>query len=302
MNETRRTRLGVSASIASSALFAGVFVLAGVMPISASSAFAIRSVSMALVLVAVITLVRRWRGMAALIQRIRKRPLIAAALCATAGLLAAQQWLFVWAPGQGRGLPVALGYLIMPIVLAIVGRLIFRERLGPWRTAAVAVALMAVTYQLLTTGGLAWETLMVALGYPAYFTIRRLASLGGLAGLTAETLLVVPVAVWLLVTDSSLLAHFARAPTAITIIAFGLLAAIALLLYIGASQLLPLAVFGLLSYLEPLGLAIVAALILGELIPDHEIPAYVAIVGALALLALESAWRPRPPRNQPIVT
>lgn len=297
-----RTRRGVIASIVSSALFAGVFILAGLLPVDGTTLFGLRTVFMVVVLLALISLARRWGGMRVLLRRIRARPIIGVALLVSAGMLGVQQWLFVWAPTQGRGLPLALGYFVMPIVLALVGRIVFRERLGPWRVAAVAVACLAVGYQAWLTGGLSWETLAVALGYPVYFAVRRLAGIGGIAGITAETILALPVALWLLTLDPDLPAALADPGTAWLIAGFGVLAATALSLYIFASGMLPLSVFGLLSYLEPLGLAIAAALVLGEALPLGQLPTYILIAIALGLLALESVARTRPPRNEPIVS
>lgn len=150
-------------------------------------------------------------------------------------------------------------------------------------------------------GGLSWETLVVALGYPVYFTVRRFASIGGSAGLAAEMMLTLPVAVLLLLLDDPTLRTLTRLDTAASMIGFGILASIGLLLYIGASQLLPMSVFGLLSYLEPLLLALAAALVLSEPLAAQELPTYIAIGAALVLLAVESIARKRPPRNQPIV-
>ena len=303
MNEgATRTRVGVIASIVSSALFAGVFILAGLLPVDGTTLFGLRTVFMAVVLLLMLTAARRWGGMRVLARRIRNRPRLGLALLLSAAMLGAQQWLFVWAPAQGHGLELALGYFVMPIVLALVGRIVFRERLGPWRVAAVAVASAAVAYQAIVIGGLGWVTLAVALGYPVYFAVRRLAGIGGMAGITAETVLALPVAVWVLGLDPELPGALADAGTLWLIIGFGVLAAIALSLYIYASGKLPLSLFGLLSYLEPLGLALAAALVLREPLPAQELPTYLVIALALVLLALESAARSRPPRNEPIVS
>lgn len=297
-----RARVGVVASVTSSALFAGVFMLAGLLPVEGTTLFGLRTVFMVAVLIALLTLARRWGGMRVLLRRIRERPSVGIALLVSAAMLGVQQWLFVWAPAQGRGLPVALGYFIMPIVLALGGRIVFRERLGPWRTASVGLAVLAVVYQALLVGGLSWETIAVALGYPVYFIVRRLAGIGGMAGISAETMLALPVALWLLTLDPDLPNALADPGTAWLIAGFGVLAAIALMLYIFASGMLPLSIFGLLSYLEPLGLALAAALVLREPLPADQLPTYILIAVALVLLALESLARKRPPRNEPIVS
>ena len=296
-----KTQLGGSASIASSLVFAVVFVLSAHLDATANELFGWRTFFTVVMLLTFLTVAKRWTGIKVLARRIADRPLIGVALVVTAAMLGLQQWLFTWAPGQGRGLQVALGYFIMPIILAIIGRVVFKERLGPWRISAVVVAAAAVIYQTVLVGGVSWETLVVALGYPVYFTLRRFAGIGGSAGLSAEMMLTLPVALVLLVLDDPTLRTLTHLDTAATMVGFGILASVGLLLYIGASQLLPMSVFGLLSYLEPILLALAAALVLSEPLPAQELPTYIAIGVALVLLAVESLVRKRPPRNQPLV-
>ena len=114
-------------------------------------------------------------------------------------------------------------------------------------------------------------------------------------------MLTLPVAILLLLLDDPMLRTLQHPDVAISMIGFGVLASIGLLLYIGASQFLPMSVFGLLSYLEPILLAVAAALVLSEPLPSRELPTYLTIGLALVLLAVESLVRQRPPRNQPLV-
>lgn len=308
-----RTRLGVVASIAASLLFVVVFVLSAVLDFTGNEFFGWRTLFTVITLVVLLSVRRRWSGIRALWRRILARPWIGLALLLTASMLGVQQWLFTWAPGQGRGLPVALGYFIMPIMLALAGRIIFKERLGPWRIAAVSVATLAVIYQIWLVGGLSWETIVVAVGYPVYFAVRRLATIGGSSGLTVELVLVLPVALALLLSDDPTLQTLRDPGSALSLAGFGILGGVALLLYIGSSQMLPLSVFGLLSYVEPILLAVAAAVILAEPVSPQELPTYLAIGVALLLLAAESIRRPRssrgpqssppppPPRNEPLL-
>ncbi len=66
----------------------------------------------------------------------------------------------------------------------------------------------------------------------------------------------------------------------------------ALALYMAAARMLPLALFGLLSYVEPVLLALVA-LALGESIAPAQWPTYGPIFAAVALLVLDGALQLR---------
>ena len=59
-----------------------------------------------------------------------------------------------------------------------------------------------------------------------------------------------------------------------------------------ASRLLPLGLFGLLSYVEPL-LLVVAALLMGERVQPGQEPMYALIGAGVAMLVLEGAMQLR---------
>ena len=242
-------------------------------------------------LVAFLAITRRGAAIRGLLRRIRENPRLILALLVSALMLGFQQWLFTWAPGEGRGLPMALGYLVMPITLALTGRILFRERLGPWRITAVSIAVVAVGYQVWQFGGLSWETIAVALGYPVYFTVRRMARIEGSAGLSAEMVLILPFALVLLLIDDPSLSTLRNPGSAVSLVLFAILGGVALVLYIGASQMLPMSLFGLLSYLEPVLLVLAATLILAEPMTAAELPTYALIALALMLLAGEGFRR-----------
>ena len=69
----------------------------------------------------------------------------------------------------------------------------------------------------------------------------------------------------------------------------GVLSAIGLGSYILASRYLPMVLFGLLSYLEPVLLAL-ASLALGESISADEWFTYIPIWCAVSILVLEGIW------------
>ncbi len=76
------------------------------------------------------------------------------------------------------------------------------------------------------------------------------------------------------------------------IILLGVLSASALIAYILSSRMLPFSLFGLLGYVEPVLLVVVAFLI-GESIAQQEWPTYLAIWLSLSLLAAEGIYKIR---------
>ena len=99
-----------------------------------------------------------------------------------------------------------------------------------------------------------------------------------------------PVAIYLTHTGLLPYSKFLDQPTLGLVIAgLGVLSAIGLGCYILASRYLPLVVFGLLGYLEPVLLAL-ASLVLGESIGKEEWFTYLPIWCAVFVLVLEGLF------------
>ena len=64
----------------------------------------------------------------------------------------------------------------------------------------------------------------------------------------------------------------------------------ALALYMAASRWLPMGLFGLLSYVEPV-LLVLVALLLGESLAPGQWPTYAFVFAAVGVLVLEGVWR-----------
>lgn len=230
---------------------------------------------------------REWENVVCLAERIQRRPSLLFGLLASSSLIGVQQWLFLWAPLNGKALNVSLGYFLLPLTMVLVGKLLYGERISVYKRFAVAAALVGVCNQLYQVGGLAWETLLVALGFPLYFVLRRKLNTAHLGGLWFDMLLMLPAAVWFGVIHGEPQLAFAAKPLLFVLIpVLALVSASAFMSYIVASKLLPFGLFGLLGYVEP-ALMVLVSVVLGERITASEWMTYLPIWLALGLLAME---------------
>jgi len=205
----------------------------------------------------------------------------------SSALLGTQQWLFMWAPLNGRGLQVSLGYFLLPLIMLLVGRLVYREPLSRMQKLAGISAACGVAHALYQAGGLSWEASLAALGFPVYFMLRRRLSTEHLGGLWFDMLLTLPFASWVLLGQYTGSQAFVQRPMLyLLVIMLALISATAFMAYITASHLLPMGLFGLLGYVEPV-LMLLVALILGEHIQSGEWLTYLPIWAAVALLIAE---------------
>lgn len=223
------------------------------------------------------------------LRRVQRQPMLLLGILATSALGGVQLWLFLWGPMNGRGMQVSLGYFLLPLVLVLVGAVFYKEKLSIWQRVAVACAVLGVGHQVWQAGAIAWETVLVAVGYSAYFFLRRLIQTDHLGGFWLDNLFALPVAFYFVSTWHQPWSIVFEQPSLILIITgLGILSAVGLGSYILASRYLPMVLFGLLSYLEPVLLAL-ASFAIGEKISSEDLLTYIPIWCAVALLVVEGS-------------
>ncbi|WCD92692.1 EamA family transporter RarD [Microbacterium sp. nov. GSS16] len=274
---------GVLASVLASVLFGVIFLLAGVLSSSAEVVFAWRIlVTFACYALALLHPLAR-EQLRLLGRRLRARWWMPLLLIGLAAIIGFQLWLFMWAPMHGHALDTSLGYLLLPICLVLGGRFLLGARVSRMQWLVVALAAVAVAVKVAATPQLSWVTLAICLPYTVYFVVRQRFGLDGPIVFGAESLLMVPLAVIFLVTATSGVISAAELSG---LVGIGLASAAAMSLYLAAATLLPLPVFGLLSYVEPV-LLVGVALLLGERMQGADALVYVILAVALAVLAVE---------------
>jgi len=228
-----------------------------------------------------------WKRVGELLARVKRTPVLLLGMVGTSWLMGVQLWLFLWAPLHGRSLEVSMGYFLLPLAMVLTGRLVYGERLSHLQKVAVACAALGVGHELYQNGSFAWETLLVTIGYPIYFVLRRRCRTDHLGGLWCDMCLLLPWALYFVIqgplSSGDLQAHpglYALIPV------LGAISASALIAYVLASRLLPFSLFGLLSYVEPV-LLVGVALLLGETIGPDQWLTYLPIWAAVLVLVLE---------------
>lgn len=278
---------GVISIIFASAGFALMFLFATLFPgVSPEEIFGWRVVISMLPVTTYLLISREYREIIPLLKLIRKHPWVIFLLIISAILVGIQQWLFMWGPINGAGLEVSMGYFLLPLALVIIGRFVYRERLSRFQIAATVIAACGVAFELFRTGAFSWVTALVCLTYPFYFVIRREIGTIGIFGLWLDFAMLSPVAVYFIFgwDDGSQVINNDLLWTALGL---GVVGTFAMMLYILANQHLPMTLFGLLSYIEPVLLVFVAFFI-GETIVGIEWVLYIFIWSAIALLCIEA--------------
>lgn len=243
-------------------------------------------------LLAVLAPARSRAQLKAVAGRIVRSPRLIAIVLVNSAIMGVQLWVFMWGPANGHAQDIAFGYFLLPLVMVVVGRVFFRDRLRTLQWAAVAAAVVGVLAQAVIAGGVNWPVLIIAGLYPVYFALRRWAGIDSMHVFLIEIILLVVPAVAVIIASHAGDPARGIPDTWPAVLLMAALSAVAMICYILASRLLPLSLFGLLSYLEPV-LVLGASLLLGEQLTSADAFVYVPIVVALVLLGLSGGRRGR---------
>lgn len=287
---------GVFLSVSSSALFALLYYYVTLLqPLGGDELFAWRILLGLPALALIISRARAWPEVIDVSRRAVSDWRFAGLLMLCSALIGVQLWLFVWAPVQQKALDVSLGYFLLPLMMVLVGRVIYDERLSRTQSLAVFIAALGVAHELISAGRFSWVTALVMFGYPPYFMLRRHLRIGSLSSLWFDMGFLGPVAVYILLAqDHTLVQLFSGHPRLLLLVPLlGLISSVALASYIGASRMLPLGLFGLLGYVEPILLFWVAFLLLGEPMALRDWFTYIPIWIAVMLVVSEGVvkWK-----------
>ncbi|WP_258910110.1 EamA family transporter RarD [Pseudomonas putida] len=279
---------GIVSSVMASCLFAVMYFYTSLLaPLDGEEIFGWRTLLTLPCLTLFMLVSKDWKRVGELLARVKRTPVLLLGMVGTSWLMGVQLWLFLWAPLHGRSLEVSMGYFLLPLAMVLTGRLVYGERLSRLQKVAVACAALGVGHELYQNGSFAWETLLVTIGYPIYFVLRRRCRTDHLGGLWCDMCLLLPWALYFVIqgplSSGDLQAHpglYALIPV------LGVISASALIAYVLASRMLPFSLFGLLSYVEPV-LLVGVALLLGETIGPDQWLTYLPIWAAVLVLVLE---------------
>ncbi|MGP9691594.1 EamA family transporter RarD [Psychrobacter sp. AOP30-A2-5] len=211
-----------------------------------------------------------------------------------------QFWLFMWAPVNGQGVQTAMGYFLFPLMMVIFGCVFFGEKLSRLQWLAVAFAALGVGSEIIRTQSVSWATLWVCGTYPLYYILRRMQGIGAVTGLLVDLTIFAPFALAYLffIAPSSLSLVSGSGFFILMLAGLGVMSVLAMKTNVDASQILPVNVYGMMSYLEPALLFILAVTVLGNPFESAMIYSYGLIWVGIAFLVAHGVRQLRSARKQ----
>lgn len=221
-----------------------------------------------------------------------KSPKTLAMACVTAALISINWGIYVWAIAANRTLDAALGYYINPLFSVMLGAVLLREKLGRAQLAAVALALGAVLVLWYDAGSLPWPAIGLTVSWGFYALCKKWLPIGPNQGFLLEVLILLPPALgYLAYLTATGQGHFTEnTSNTWLLIGAGVITAVPLIIYANGAKLLRLSTIGILQYIAPTLIFLVAVFIFDEPFGQARMIAFPMIWTALVIYSA-SLWR-----------
>jgi len=193
------------------------------------------------------------RSVSPVLAALTKPPMLVRVSVA-AVMLVANWTLYVWAVVNEHIMETALGYFIAPLFTSILGVVVLGERLRTLQKTALAFAVAAVVVLTFSYGRPPFIALAIAASWAVYGLLKKQVPLRPVESLTAETIVLMPLAVVLMVWSFSRdagIPNTASTMEFVLVLFTGLITAVPLLLFAHSALRLPLTIIGPLQYLVP---------------------------------------------------
>jgi chloramphenicol-sensitive protein RarD len=215
----------------------------------------------------------------------------AVAIVVFAALMISTNWfVFILSIQIGQATEASLGYYLFPLVAVGIGRVAFGERLNRMQGLAVGLAAIAVTVLTLGLGAAPWIALVLSVSFGLYGLVKKRLSVGPVVSVTAEVLVLTPVALVVLYLTHRTGGGAFGADLGDTLLLMfaGILTAGPLMLFSYASKRVRMGTVGLVQYINPTLQFIVAVMIFAEPFTTWHLIAFALIWAALALYSAAS--------------
>jgi chloramphenicol-sensitive protein RarD len=217
--------------------------------------------------------------------RILRDPKALAMGCITATLVSINWGVYVWAIAAERTLDGALGYYINPIFSVFLGAMLLGEKLNKLQWAAVGLAAAAVGVLTYANGSLPWPALALTLSWGFYAYFKRSLPIGPNQGFLLEVLILSPVALgYLIWLGGQGGGHFVPLTMDMWLLmGCGIVTAVPLMLYANGAKGLRLATIGIMQYIAPTMIMLIAVFVFEEPFGSARAIAFPMIWAALGL-------------------
>ncbi|MDE4600826.1 EamA family transporter RarD [Sinorhizobium meliloti] len=249
-------------------------------------------------------LVLVWLGRTQDVKVALRSPRVLMMATVTAALITINWGIYVWAIGAGRAIETALGYYINPLFSIFLGALLLKERPNPAQMVAIGLAALAVGVLAFDASGLPWVSIGLCFSWGFYAFFRKTLPVGPNQGFFLEVLLLsIPAAGYVIWLEATGQGHFlgdSNMTDVLLLLACGIVTAVPLMIYANGAKLLRLSTIGIMQYIAPTMIFLIAVFVFHEPFGTAKLVAFALIWAALfiysgAMLAESRARRAAQP-------
>ena len=211
-----------------------------------------------------------------------------------AGHLVLINWtLYVWSVNAGHTLDAAMGYFINPLVSALLGVLVLRERLSPAQWMAFGIGIVAVVVLMVGHSSTPLISLGLAMSFGLYGLVKKVLGVAvkPAVGLIVEALATTPLALvyigWGVAQGKSTF----TGSYSLLLVSAGILTAVPLLMFAFAASRISLTTLGILQYISPLLQFLVGLFLFGEQMPWQRWVGFSLVWVAVVMFSAEGLIR-----------
>jgi chloramphenicol-sensitive protein RarD len=205
----------------------------------------------------------------------------------TSLLIAANWTLYVWAIGSGHSLDAALGYYINPLFSVFLGAMLLGEQLRLPQKLAIGLAAMAVAILTYRSSSFPAVALGLTASFGVYSYLKKSLPVGPSEGFLLEVLILLTPAsayvVWLTLKGQSHFLIWDHIGDTFLLLGCGVVTTVPLICYAHGAKLLRLSTIGMMQYIAPTMVFVLAVFVFDEPIDAAYIMAFPIIWLALVI-------------------
>lgn len=189
-------------------------------------------------------------------------------LLTLSSILIAINWsLFIWAVHYGYILEASLGYFINPLVNVLLGVLFLQEKLNRIQWLAIFFTICGILIPLVQLGELPFISLGLAFSFGFYGLLRKKVAVNADTGLFVETFILLPFILFYIGFNfHSFAADLSNNSIHLNVLLMlaGVVTCVPLLFFSAAATKIPLYLLGVLQYIAPSLMFVIALFIFDE--------------------------------------
>ncbi|APH04737.1 EamA family transporter RarD [Bacillus weihaiensis] len=240
-------------------------------------------------MIVILTTTREILNIRVVTTELLKKPKLLLMLIISSVLISINWFVYIWAVNHNQMIEASLGYYINPLISVLLGLVFFKEKINLLQKISFIIAALGVIYMTTRYGEIPLIAITLAVSFGLYGLTKKITKLSSAMGLTLETLMVTPIAIFYLVylgqTGNMEFMNF-NLETNLLLIGAGAATAIPLLLFATGAQKIPLYMVGILQYIAPTITLMIGIVIYSEPFTTTEVVTFSCIWSALFLFTM----------------